>query len=242
MRRYVLSVVVLILVVFFIISFSLWSPIVSIFYPVPLKHLVKVSGRDFDNGSVAVYFITWYGCPYGATVSWPLYVFLEKFGNVTVEPHYSIVEGDIGSPVPGLLFLNYSSKLISFHVLYLYNQYLNATPNGTRIDNLVTYGLGVIKQEEPPWVYSLIKEYEVDLPLVSPWTNVVNSGNPPHVATALIITSPKGTFMLIGYPSTLSPQDVLSISSNATYLLALVNSGKVPPQILSFSEQLVQDV
>ncbi len=241
MRSRVLTLVVLLLVVFLMVSFSFWDYVVSMFYPDPLNHLVKVSSEDFDGDSVAVYFITWYGCPYGATLSWPLYVFLKEFGNATVVPHYSIVEGDIGSPVPGLIYLNYTSEEISFHVLYLYNQYLNATPNGTKVGNLVSYGLATIKQEEPPWVYSLIEKYEVDVPLVSPFTNVVNSGNPPHIATALIITSPKGTFMLIGYPSSLTPQEVLGVSNNVTYLLHMVNTGKVPPQILSFSEQLVQD-
>jgi len=238
MRRSITAIVFAIVIIF-IILFSYWGNVISLFIPDPLNHLVKVSNRDFAGNSTEIYFISWYGCPYGATLSWPLYVMLRHYGNVSVQPHYSIFESDIGEPVPGLIFTNFSSNSsIHFHYLYLYNQYLNATPNGTKITNLVQYGLNVIKNKTPEWVYSLVEKYEVNEPLAGFMLSVVNSGNPPHIATVLIITDPKGTWMLIGYPSSLTPGQILSISTNSTSLLKDINSGNVPSSIYSYYEKL----
>ncbi len=234
-----ITALVIAITLIFIILFSFWGAVISIFMPDPLNHLVKVSNKDFAGNLTEIYFISWYGCPYGATLSWPLYVLLKHYGNVSIIPHYSIVESDIGEAVPGLIFTNFSTNSsIQFHYIYLYNQYLNATITGVKVSNLVRYGMSVIQNNTPEWVYSLVKKYEINEPLAGFMISVADAGNPPHIATALIITSPKGTWMLIGYPSSLTPTMLLSISANSTKLLDQINSGNIPHSIYSYYEKL----
>ncbi|MUN29399.1 DUF929 domain-containing protein [Sulfuracidifex metallicus] len=179
--------------------------------PNEMFHFIKVSNTGYSK-KVTVYLISWYGCPYGASLSWPLYDALSHFGNISAASHYSIYESDVGGYVPGLIFLNFRpNSSLSFHVIYLYNQYLNASPNGTYMANLVSGGLNELKVEAPKWIYTLVDKYDVNdrniftgLSLSSP----AYLGNPPHIPTTLIITGPNGTWILIGYLNQLNPSSL----------------------------------
>lgn len=207
--------------------------------PNDLFHFIKVSNKGYSK-NVSIYLVSWYGCPFGASLSWPLYDVLSHFGNVSAETHYSIYESDIGGYVPGLLFLDFiPNSTVSFHYVYLYNEYLNASPEGTPMKNLVEGGIEELRNEAPTWVYQLILEYDINdsdiftgLSMVSP----AYMGNPPHIPTTLIITGPNGTWILIGYLNSLNPSS-LAVSSeghiNKNYILSLTSVKESASTIMS---------
>ena len=58
----------------------------------PWGKFVQVSNENMSGG-IVVYYISWYGCPIGATDSWSFYLALEHFGNASLTypvPHYSL--------------------------------------------------------------------------------------------------------------------------------------------------------
>ncbi|QIW23542.1 DUF929 domain-containing protein [Sulfolobus sp. S-194] len=189
-------------------------------FEVPLNTFFKVSNIDYAEGNfTCIVFISWYGCPYGATDSWILYAFLSHYGKISFNISYSD-PNDIYPNTPAIIFLNFTPKsFIHFKFLYLYNRYLNATANGTIVNNFVYYGLEMIKTEFPQF-YPYVREY-----ITEKWASgsffqpVAYMGNPPHIPTFIIISDKKGTYMLIGHivsPSYFSEY-------NATYLLKNYN-------------------
>lgn len=227
-------------------STSSTSPVISSAQSDPLFNLVKISNTSYSN-TTQVYLISWYGCPYGATLSWPLYVALENYGNVSAVTNYSITEPDIDNGlqgVPGLIFTGFNSTSnVSFHFLYIYNQYLNATPSGVPLNsNAVSVGLQEIKEYEPSFVYNIINQYEVETVLPGLSTSIADGGHPPHIATALIITGPKGTWLLIGYPSPLTPDDVISINHSSSQLFSEIKNGNIPSSIRNAAKDIVEAI
>ncbi len=210
-RKLIGYVIVIVLALFLFMSTILPSLL-----PNDLFHFIKINNKGYTN-NVTVYLVSWLGCPFGASLSWPLYDTLTHFGNVSAEPHYSIDEADIGGYVPGLIFTGYEpNSTVSFHFIYLYNQYLNASPNGTSMKNLVSGGLEELKAYSPSWVYQIIYKYDVeDSDIFTGFSFVAPAymGSPPHIPTTLIITGPNGTWILIGYLNQLSPSS-LALSSN----------------------------
>ncbi len=167
----------------------------------------KVSNQDYaPPGETDIYLVSWYGCPFGAAMSWPLYMLLSHYGNLNVSLHESIAESDIGGAVPGLLFFNFTpNSTVRFVVYYLTNQYLNATVNGTPINgSVLTFMLNELKSEAPSWLYNYVFNYTNVYPLIrEPNGSVVPvnfAGRPPHIISTLVITGPGGTYMLIGEP------------------------------------------
>ncbi|EHP68179.1 protein of unknown function (DUF929) [Metallosphaera yellowstonensis MK1] len=201
-------------------------------------HFVKVSSNDYaPPGKVDVYFVSWYGCPYGATLSWPLYLALDHYGQVQVIPHYSLSEEELGGAVPGLLFQGFEpNSSVDFHFLYIYNQYLNATPDGKPLNGeAVQIGLQEIQNDLPPWVSQYVEQYQLNLTRVpapnGTVTPIAYASPIPHIVTTLIITGPGGTWLMLGYPSNLEPQQI--IDTNSTTLLSQIQSGNVPAPIQS---------
>lgn len=134
-----------------------------------IGYIFKVNNENYvGNNSVEIYFISWYGCPNGATSSWVLYLVLKYYGNLSVMPHSSKFIPKIHSSIPGLIFLNYTPHSnVLFHFIYLYNQYLNETMNGIPIKNLssnqaVYLGLQEVKENAPSWVYNIIYFYNIE--------------------------------------------------------------------------------
>jgi len=221
---------------------------------VTMGEIVKITSQDFaPPGKIEIYFISWYGCPNGATSSWALYLLLQKYGIVEVQPHSSKFDIKIGSAIPGLIFLNYTPKSnVIFHFLYLYNQYLNETTTGIPINistyQAVYYGLQMIKSSMPQWVYNIVYYYEIE-------SKLVNAGNGSvafyahHLVTICIITGPKGTWMFILYPNPLTPLGILKdlnatsltpsqAVKEASNLLNEINKEIVPQNILQAEENL----
>ncbi|BFH73814.1 DUF929 domain-containing protein [Sulfurisphaera javensis] len=220
-----------------------------------LGYIFKVNNVNYaGDNSVQIYFISWYGCPNGATSSWILYLVLNKYGTVSVIPHSSKFAPRLGSAIPGLLFLNYTPKSnVYFHFIYLYNEYLNETLNGIPITNFtgnqaVYLGLKELKSEVPHWVYQLAFFYNIG-------DKLVNQGNGSialayhHLVTMCFITGPKGTYAFILYSNPITPEKLLqalgvsSLSmSEAKSLASHLLSSKEMPSIILQAEQNLNQV
>lgn len=211
------NIVIIIFVAIFI--FLIISPYILQPFEVPLNTFFKVSNVNYSLGgenSTCIVFISWYGCPYGATDSWILYSYLTHYGKVIYNVSYSD-PNDIYPNTPALIFLNFTpNSTVHFKFIYLYNRYLNATVNGTVVNNFVSYGLEVISNVLPQY-YPFVKEY-----VTQKWASgsffqpVAYMGNPPHIPSLIIVSSDKGTYMLIGHiinPSLIS-------GYNTSYLLS----------------------
>ncbi|MEM4046574.1 MAG: DUF929 domain-containing protein [Metallosphaera sp.] len=235
---------IIVIVIFFAIGFRSSSPTVSA--ESAFTNIVKVSSVDYaPNGTTQVYFISWYGCPYGATLSWPLYLALTHYGNVSVEPHLSLAEPDLGGAIPGLLFENFQpNSSVQFHFYYIYNQYLNATPSGQPLNGeAIQIGLQELQTSAPNWVFNLVKEYQLNKTTVLYNNNQlpIALGSPiPHLVTTLIVTGPGGTWILLGYPKSLPPSQVISISHDPSQILSEIKSGNVPSPIEATSQTIYQ--
>jgi len=208
----------------------------------PFLQFVKVSNKDYASSpnTVEVYFVSWEGCPYGATQSWPLYLALSHYGKVNATPIWSDPEplptpnGSVSTPmpVPGLLFQSFvPNGSVRFHFFYMigsifYNGSFSLT-NGTVIpfsgDSIVTFEQQELQKDVPSWVYDLIAKYELETP-VGHYPNLAEAGNPPHIATVMIITGPNGTWMIIGYDQ--------NVNSEAPYYLAA--SGYTPQELYEY--------
>jgi len=221
----VLGVLIVALVGFTSYSHPVFSPASYISSsPAPFKFF-KVNNQNYaGNSTVQIYFISWYGCPYGATDSWALYKVLTQYGTVNATPGHSLSEPNIPF-IPALWFEGYQpqpNSNVDFHFLYIYNENLTATPTGVPVNptngSAVTIGLQEIKDNLSfaPWIYNLVKEYEVDTPIVTTSSglndSIAYSTPAPHIATLTIITGPGGTYMEIGFVSPMNP-DVIGQSS-----------------------------
>ncbi|EWG07975.1 MAG: hypothetical protein ASUL_02989 [Candidatus Aramenus sulfurataquae] len=238
------------------VPFVLLAVFIALFFSLPYLHqssssstvtqadsfgtLIKVSNKGYSN-STHVYFISWYGCPFGATLSWPLYLALSHYGYLNVSTHYSIIESDIGAPVPGLIFNGFvPNSTVQFTYLYIYNQYLNATPSGQPIpeSQLIQVGLQEINSSLPSWIGALIYQWEVENPNFGFPQPIALLDN--HIPSTLIITGPNGTWLMVGYPYMLTPQELLQINPSPTSLYHQIESGNVPPQIAQAENYILQ--
>ncbi len=155
----------------------------------------EISNKDLlNNGSSAVFFISWYGCPIGATDSWPLYLTMNKTTDISSHVRYNTADptdiygnGSVGQP--GLLFNgNFTFKnngtVFSFHPLYMFNKTMTGTvKNKTIPETLVSYGLSLINSTYPSNVAKMFNKYA---------TSITFSG---HLTTTFIITGPHGTYI-----------------------------------------------
>ncbi|BBG25467.1 DUF929 domain-containing protein [Sulfuracidifex tepidarius] len=223
----VLGVLIVALIGFTSFSHPVFSPSSSFSSsPAPFKFFQVNTQNYAGNDSVQVFFISWYGCPYGATDSWALYKTLSQYGNIQATPGHSISEPNIPY-IPSLWFTSFKpNSSVYFHYLYMYNEYLNATPSGIPINpengSAVIVGLQEIKDNlsYAPWIYNIIEQYEVDTPLVSSSSglndSIAYSTSAPHIATMIIITGPGGTYALIGYPTpAMNPDEIGQNSASA---------------------------
>lgn len=195
------------------------SPSTKLETNTPFFQFAKVSNENYaGNNTVEVYFISWYGCPNGASDSWGLYIALSHYGMLNVTPNYSDLEtvhtptNDVLGEVPGLIFNTFEQKSnvsfhLSFHPIYLLGRIFtsNSTatlPNGTLItysgNSLVNIELNELKNSAPSWVYNLIVKYQIQTPFTNS-KGIAYSGNPPHIVSTIIITGPNGTWMMLGY-------------------------------------------
>ena len=227
----------------------------------PFFQFAKVSSENYaGNNTVQVYFISWYGCPFGASDSWGLYIALSNYGQLNVTPNYSDVEAvpltqnqPVVGTVPGLTFNSFVPKsIVDFHPIYLLGRiYPNNTavlPNGTIIswNKILNVELNELKQEVPSWMYNLIYEYQIQLPYRN-GQPIAELGNPPHIVSTIIITGPHGTWMLMGYDQQVyySAPGVLVLFAKQNHdapllLLEMIQQHNIPPGLNFIYEEGVQ--
>ncbi len=87
----------------------------------------------------------------------------------------------------------------------------------------MTFEQQELQKDVPSWVYDLIAKYELETP-VGQYPNLADAGDPPHIATVLLITGPNGTWMIIGYDQNVNPA--------APYFLAA--SGYTPQELYGY--------
>ncbi|AWR99141.1 DUF929 domain-containing protein [Metallosphaera hakonensis] len=171
---------------------------------VPPGRFVKVSNQDLaPTGRIIVVEQSWIGCPVGAAASWAIYNALRNYGNFSFELHYS---DPLHSPanIPGLLFKGFNStSILNFYVAYVYNQYLNASYNGTPIpqSELVQAGEQILQSQYSdmglsPQVSQLILKYETQVPVTTYGKPSAFYVTPPHLNFAILISGPGGTYII----------------------------------------------
>jgi hypothetical protein len=197
----------------------------------PWGSFAQVSNANFGS-HVNIYYISWYGCPYGAADSWVLYNTMNHYGNASLaspNTHHSSAT-DIYKNTPGLLFYQkYYNANFTFDPIYLYNQTMTGTPLNTPINgSLLLYGLNETSLHLPSNVQAIEKNVmtKYDTKGFSLPTGIANG----HVNTNIIITGPHGAWVLNGAlfsPSKLgsySPSYLEKSSMNLTYVYTAVIS------------------
>ena len=163
----------------------------------------QISNSNFGS-NVHIYYISWYGCPFGATDSWPFYIALNQFLNTNLSAHgwvitHESLNGDVDPNTPGLLFTSFSYKSVVFTPVYVYNQTMTGTPsNGSISGGLVSGGLKEINASVPASIASLEYKYLYVLPLSGYSTSSFLHFKLPHVNTNIIITGPNGAWLFNG--------------------------------------------
>jgi len=187
----------------------------------------QISNSNFGN-NVHIYYISWYGCPLGATDSWAFFLALNSYLATNLSSHgwtslHTSLNGDIYGNTPGLLFSSFSYKNVVFTPVYVYNQTMTGTVHNVTIpsDKLVSEGLSEINSSVPSSVSSLEYKYLYQLPIAGKSLPSFLQFRLPHVNTNIIITGPNGAWLFNGAlynPSTLrynsstpyTPQYVMS--------------------------------
>lgn len=173
---------------------------------IPAGKFVKISNADYaPPGKVIVVEQSWYGCPVGAAASWAIYNALKYYGTLNFTFHTS---DPYHSPpsIPGLIFTGFKSNgVVEFYVAYVYNEYLNASYNGTPISKsqLIPVGEEILKEElesmgvpNATAVANLVIEYEVNVSIINYSKPSALYVKPPHLNFAILISGPNGTYIV----------------------------------------------
>jgi len=171
---------------------------------IPAGKFIKISNVDLaPKGNVIIVEQSWYGCPVGAAASWAIYDFLQHYGNLSYKLWYSDPYRTPAN-IPGLLFTNFTSNsIVDFYIAYVYNEYLNASYNGTPIpqNELVPVGEQIIKEEYtqmglPSQVVHYIIQYETQVPIQQYGEPSAFYGKLSHLNFAILISGPNGTYIV----------------------------------------------
>lgn len=211
---------------------------------IPLGEFVKVSNQDYstDPGTVQVYFVSWYGCPVGASLSWPLYEVMSHYGHISYQLNYSTPLEKDAPNLPTMIFKNFSrSSNVEFIPVYLYGRFLNTTPSGQPIQQsqLIQVGESELEKEVPQPIYNIIVNYTTEVDLLEQTHNGTSvlppsayDGNPQKINSVIVITGPNGTYLLNGPLPTLNPPSLRNITTQEMIdVLNTQNYSSLPPNL-----------
>ena len=176
---------------------------------------MKISNSDLlSNNTSAIYFISWYGCPFGADNSWVLYDLINSTQNISGDVVlHSSAQIDYYNNNPGLLFLgtsgmgsygmnttfSFGGVSFKFESFYMYNQTLTGTVKNVPINqsDRTSVGLSELKATLPSAIYNTAMKYQTQV-------NLQNYSKPVadvegHLVTMEIITGPNGAFVHFGF-------------------------------------------
>ena len=223
--RKLLLMPVIVLVIFIVIlvsyDYGLFSTVKSTPTGIsvnPLPYLepgyfAKISNSNVGSqGTVSVYFLSWYGCPIGAAESWIIYNFTRQYfqgtgyikdGNHTSDPA-------IAYPgTPGLIFGNYtmtySGLRYSFNSAYVYGEHVNGS-------GLIGSGSQIMNASFPHSVSTVLYQFETQVPLgtnISAQPSAIREG---HLTTAILVSGNNGTYIVEG--SIFSPKALEGYTPN----------------------------
>lgn len=203
----------------------------------PWGSFIQISDVNFGS-QVNIYYISWYGCPYGAADSWGFYLALQHYGNVSLTYPYTHFSNanDIYPNTPGLLFTHsVSYGNVNFDPIYLYNQTMTGTISNTPITgSLLSYGLNQTNAELPTLVAALEKDSMTTVPTQGfngEATGIANG----HVNTNVIITGSHGAWILNGAlynPSDLKGQSATTLKDNVTQVTYFINAANSIEKII----------
>ena len=196
-RQFIFGVIAAIIIVV-IVVIAITNPFFAAPASISPDKYYKISDHDLlSNGTTGIYFISWLGCPIGATDSWALYYAMNSttdiFGHVEYHQAYdrdiyANAAGTAGQP--GLLFkgtfnFQYKGKTVTFYPLYMYNETMTGTVNnGTIHGTLKSYGLSLINSTFPAAIAKIFNKYASDITYDH------------HLETTFIITGPHGAYIL----------------------------------------------
>ncbi len=190
----------------------------------------KVSSSDIGQGGVNIYFLSWQGCPIGASDSFAIYHYFHtnfpSLSNSTMikAEHFSD-PSESPSDIPGLLFHNFTATssgiTYSFHVVYVYGETL--PPDGP---TSVNAGISTLKAVSgfPSAVINMFIKMETSVTTVGLGNQAIAS-YAGHLTSSLIVTGPKASYYFEGEmynPSDISgvsPSTILSSISSYSYIL-----------------------
>ena len=178
---------------------------------------IKISSSDVSSSNgVNIYFLSWQGCPIGASDSWIIYNYVHtqdpSLSNSTIykEMHFSDPD-ESPTNIPGLLFNNFSYTLsginYNFHVIYVYGEYLPLDGQSS-----INQGESVLEKNFPSSISSLFLKYEThyDTKIRTSTNQIIYeplANYAGHLTSSLIITGPSGTYYAEGElynPSTIA--------------------------------------
>lgn len=221
-RQFIISVIAVVIIVFIVII-AVTNPFFAAPTSISPDKYYKISDHDLlSNGSTGIYFISWLGCPIGATDSWALYYAMNSTTDIYshVEYHeaynqdiYANAAATAGQP--GLLFkgtfsFQFNGKKVTFYPLYMYNQTMKGTVNNVSLSpsDLASYGLSLINSTLPSGVAKMFNKYASDITYDH------------HLETTFIITGPHGAYILNSFmynPAILGTGTWTNNSSTNTY-------------------------
>ena len=163
---------------------------------------IRINNSDVSPvGGVNIYFLSWQGCPIGASDSWFIYNYVHSqdpsLSNSTIyhDMHFSDPD-ESPNNIPGLLFNNFSYSLNSidynFHVVYVYGEYLPGYG-----PNTISQGESVLNANFPSSVSSLFLKYETQYPTVNLSGEAI-ANYAGHLTSSFIVTGPYGTYYAEG--------------------------------------------
>ncbi len=209
--RKLLLMPVIVLVIFIVIlvsyDYGLFSTVKSTPIGIsvnPLPYLepgyfAKISNSNVGSqGTVSVYFLSWYGCPIGAAESWIIYNFTRQYfqgtGYIKEDNHTS--DPAVAYPgTPGLIFGNYtmtySGLRYSFNSSYVYGEYVNGS-------GLIGSGSQIMNASFPHSVSTVLYQFETQVPLgtnIGAKPSAIREG---HLTTAILVSGNNGTYIVEG--------------------------------------------
>ena len=211
-RNFLLTAIMAVIIVV-IVVLAVLNPFFAAPAHITADKYNKVSQGDLlSNGSSAVFFLSWIGCPIGASDSWALYYGINSTTNISshVELHTADPADIYSSSTtgqPGLLFkgnftFTASGHKSTFYPLYMYNETMSGTVGNKPInESLVSYGLSLINSTYPAKVAAMFNKYSSDITFKG------------HLTTTILITGPHGTYIFNAFMYAIIPGGVLGSGS-----------------------------
>ena len=211
LRPLLVLVIVLVIVVVILVSYEYGffdsgnpsSSEIPVNVPSSLQpgYFAKISNSNVGSqGTVSVYFLSWYGCPIGAAESWIIYNFTRQY---TQETSYIRDENHTSDPAvafpdtPGMIFNNYSmiysGTHYTFNAAYVYGQYVNNTGS-----ELIRNGSQIMNASFPHSVSTVLYQFETQVPLGTNNVAKPSAISEGHLTTAILVSGNNGTYIVEG--------------------------------------------